>query len=85
MKKKKNSPPVPHLLQAQQTPALPYATVVGRPALEATQQLSTPQPPKFEPPHDKTNKMTFAPSEDSDEPGHPPSLNRVFALRMKKH
>ena len=25
-----------------------------------------------------------APSEDSDQPGHTPSLNRVFALRMKK-
>ena len=35
----------------------------------------------FEPPHDKTNKMTFVPSEDSDQPGHPPSLIRVFALR----
>ena len=31
-KKKKNSPPVPHLLQAQQAPALPYAKVVGRPS-----------------------------------------------------
>ena len=29
--KKNNSPPVPHLLQAQQAPALPYAKVVGRP------------------------------------------------------
>ena len=27
----KNSPPVPHLLQAQQAPALPYAKVVGCP------------------------------------------------------
>ena len=35
-----------------------------------------------EPPHDKTNKMTIAPSEDSDQP---PSLIRVFAVRMKKH
>ena len=25
-----------------------------------------------------------APSEDSDQSGHPPSLNRVFAVRMKK-
>ena len=32
----------------------------------------------FEPPHDKTNKMACAPSEDSDQPGHPPSLIRVF-------
>ena len=28
--------------------------------------------------------MTCAPSEDSDQPGHPPSLIRVFAVRMKK-
>ena len=28
----------------------------------------------IEPPHDKTNKMACAPSEDSDQPGHPPSL-----------
>ena len=35
--------------------------------------------------HDKTNKMTCAPSKDSDQPGHPPSLIRVFAVRMKKH
>ena len=34
-----------------------------------------------EPPHDKTNKMTLVPSEDSDQPGHPPSLIRVFAVR----
>ena len=34
-----------------------------------------------EPPHDKTNKMTFAPSEDSDHPGHPPSLIRGFTVR----
>ena len=27
----KNSPLVPHLLQAQKAPALPYAKVVGRP------------------------------------------------------
>ena len=35
----------------------------------------------FEPSHDKTNTMIFVPSEDSDQPGHPPSLIRVFALR----
>ena len=33
-----------------------------------------------EPPYDKTNKMAFALSEDSDQPGHPPSLIRVFAV-----
>ena len=38
-----------------------------------------------EPPHDKTIKMACAPSEDSDQTGHPdqpglpPSLIRVFA------
>ena len=35
----------------------------------------------FEPPHDKTNKMIFVPSEVSDHPGHPPSLIRVFTVR----
>ena len=34
----------------------------------------------IEPPRDKTNKMT-APSEASDQPGHPPSHIRVFAVR----
>ena len=34
-----------------------------------------------EPPHDKTNIMTCAPSEDSDQLVHPPSLIRVFAVR----
>ena len=32
----------------------------------------------------KPKKMACAPSEDSDQPGHPPSLIRVFAVRMKK-
>ena len=34
-----------------------------------------------EPQHDKINKLTFAPSDDSDQPGHPLSLTRVFAVR----
>ena len=29
---------------------------------------------KNEPPHNKTNEVACAPSEDSDQPGHPPSL-----------
>ena len=37
-----------------------------------------------EPQHDKINKVACAPSEDSDQPGQPPSLIRVFAIRMKK-
>ena len=35
----------------------------------------------YEPAHDKTNKMACAPSKDSDQPGHPPGLFRVFAVR----
>ena len=37
----------------------------------------------FEPRHDKTNKVTVLPVK-TDQPGHPPSLIRVFAVRMKK-
>ena len=33
----------------------------------------------FEPRHDKTNKMSVRPAKD--QPGHPPSLIRVFAVR----
>ena len=36
-------------------------------------------------PHDRTDKMTCVNSEDSDQPGHPPSLIRVLAVCMKKH
>ena len=32
----------------------------------------------------KPTKMTCAPCEDLDQPGHPPSLIRVFAVRMNK-
>ena len=39
---------------------------------------------KYEPAHDKTNKMACAPNEDSDQPRHTPSLTRVVAVRMKK-
>ena len=35
----------------------------------------------YEPPLDKTNTMICATSKDSDQPGHPPSLIRVFAVR----
>ena len=37
-----------------------------------------------ETPPDKTNKMACSPSEDSGQLEHPPSLIRVFAVRMKK-
>ena len=36
-----------------------------------------------EPRHDKTNKVTVRPAK-TDQPGHSPSLIRVFAVRMKK-
>ena len=36
----------------------------------------------MEPHRDKTNKIACAPSEDSDQPGHPPSQIRVFAGRL---
>ena len=35
-----------------------------------------------EPSHDKTNNMVFVTSEDSHQPGHPPNLIRVFAVRL---
>ena len=37
-----------------------------------------------DPKHDKTIKMTCAPSKESGQPGHPPSLIRIFTSRMKK-
>ena len=43
IKKIKHSPPIPHLLQAQQAPALPYAKVVGRPGT-ASYPAPSPDP-----------------------------------------
>ena len=40
--------------------------------------------PYNEPPHDKPDKMTCTPSDDSDEPGHPSRLIRAFAVRTKE-
>ena len=34
---------------------------------------------RYEPHHDKTNKMACVPSEDSNQPGHLPRLIRIFA------
>ena len=36
----------------------------------------------FEPRHDKTNKMAVRPAKTQISPGHPPSLIKVFAVRM---
>ena len=47
-----------------------------------TQNLSRRTAKFTKDPHrDKINKMACAPSEDSDQPGHPPSLIRVFAVQ----
>ena len=35
---------------------------------------------QFSPEQDKTNKMIREHGEDADQPGHPPSLTRVFAM-----
>ena len=42
---------------------------IQEPEIRVTNYIIT-----IEPPHDKTNKMACAPSEDSDQPRHPPSL-----------
>ena len=58
---------------------LSLAVINVRPLCQDLQQHSL-----FEPPNDKTKNVACAPSEDTDQPGHPPSLVRVFAVRMKK-
>ena len=54
---------------------------------------SESESPIYEPPHDKTNKMSVRPTKTQislgsrpvwSEPGHPPSPIRVFAVHMKK-
>ena len=57
--------------------AVPQSKITAR-------QQREEQKPQNELPHDKTNKMTCAPSKDSDQPGHPPRLIWIFAVRMKK-
>ena len=49
---------------------LTLATLV----LERCLSLQVTECFRYELPHDKTNKMASAPSEDSDQPRHPPSL-----------
>ena len=39
---------------------------------------------RIEPPHDKTNKMSVRPAKTQISLGYPPSLIRVFVVRMKK-
>ena len=40
----------------------------------------------IEPEHDTANKMTHAHGEDADQPGNPPRLIRVFAVRsVRRH
>ena len=49
---------------------LPYISLVCV-SLSVVKRMSV----LFEPSHDKTNKMACAPSQDSDQPGHPHSLH----------
>ena len=41
---------------------------------QTAQHLQTVLVLTYERPHDETNKMAYAHSEDSDQSGHPPSL-----------
>ena len=70
-----------HLLLASTTTLLRLLNTI---TVVTTINFSCKRRNRNEPPHDKTNKMACAPSEDSDQPGHPPSLIIVFAVRMKK-
>ena len=55
------------------------------PQSDSLSMLGTQLQGIHEPPHDKANKMAIDPSEDTDQPVHPPILIRVFAVRMNKH
>ena len=61
-----------------------YAHIFYSLKLRLIQKLKLFSEENYEPPHDKINKMACANSEDSDQPGHLPSLIWVFAIRMKK-
>ena len=50
---------------------------IKRLEITETSIVDTNQTKEKEPSHDKTNKMTFAPSEGSDQPRHLPSLSRA--------
>ena len=59
-------------------------TTVGPRTDSKPRALQSPRgstPGEFEKLHDKNNNLTCAPSEDSDQPGHPRSLISVFAVR----
>ena len=66
--------------------ALPsLSTVLTTESSVKVGKILTAQPiTVIEPPHDKTNKIACAPRGDSDQPGHLPSLIRVFAVHLKK-
>ena len=62
-----------------------FSVILSQSVGSDSQCLSPLKPSsQFELPHDKTNKIACAPSNDSDQPGRPPSLIRVFAVGMKK-
>ena len=54
------------------------------PNIQPSKDRRTGNTKSNEPLHDKTNKMTCVPSEDSDQPVHQPSLIRVFAQWVAK-
>ena len=51
---------------------------------QSDQSLRCPHEESLSIKHTAKTLIRFAPSEDSDQPGHPPSLIRVFAVRMTK-
>ena len=53
------------------------------PQSDSLSMLGTQLQGIHEAPIDKTNKMAIAPSENTDQPAHPPSLIRVFAVHLK--
>ena len=56
------------------------AACFGAPAARTAEIKQCHISRKNELPHDKTNKMACAPSEDSDQSGHPPSLISLCCL-----
>ena len=56
-------------------------TILQRNRHERTDKRTGNTKTIIQPQHDKTNKMICGPSEDTDQPGHPSSPIRVFAVR----
>ena len=63
-----------NLFQIQNIIFLSTGKVKGIVAMKLIQPIRWMRSLAIEPPHDKTNKMICVSSEDSNQPGHPPSL-----------